>query len=402
MTKRRGRGDGGIRQRADGRFEGTIELGWENGKRRRKSVYGRSPTEVKEKIRRVHGDLDAGRPPLDERTKVSGWLDVWLADFVKPNRSHGHWRNCESAVRLYWKPTIGHLRLARLTAADVQRTINDLRNRGLAPDSVRLAHATLRAALETALRMDLGLVHRNVAKLVEPIPIAKEEVVPFSEEEMGRILAVASADRLGAYVKIAVALGLRPGEGRALTWDDVVLDGENPSLRVRQAFSRAPGGERLGPPKTPRSRRTIQLPPELVDVLRQHRRQQLEERMKAGPAWQGDGFVFTRPDGRPLTDSTLRRWFASLSQRAEVDGHQFYDLRHTAASLLLAEGVHPRDVMEILGHSTYRLTMDTYAHVMPATQREAARAMGRALTRISEGGNTAFGGQFGGQGRSKV
>jgi integrase len=304
------------------------------------------------------------------------------------------------AVRLYWKPTIGHLRLARLTAADVQRTINDLRDRGLAPDSVRLAHATLRAALETALRMDLGLVHRNVAKLVEPIPIANEEVIPFSEEEMGQILAVAGADRLGAYVKVAVALGLRPQEGRALRWPDLDLDGVFPSLGVHQAFSRAPGGERLGPPKTPRSRRQIPLPVELVDVLRQHRRLQLEERMKAGPAWQDGGFVFTMPDGRPLTDSTLRRWFASVSKRAGVDGHRLYDLRHTAASLLLAQGVHPRVVMAIFGHSTYRLTMDTYTHVMPAAEREAAEAMGRALTRIAEGGSRAVGGQFGGQGRS--
>jgi integrase len=249
--------------------------------------------------------------------------------------------------------------------------------------------------------MDLGLVHRNVAQLVKPIPIAKEEVVPFSEEEMRRILVVVSGDRLGVYVKVAVAIGLRPGEGRALRWPDLDLDGEYPSLQVRQAFSRAPGGEQLGPPKTPRSRRQIPLPEELVDVLRQHRRLQLEERLKAGPAWQDGGFVFTTPDGRPLTDSTLRRWFASVSKRAGVDGHRLYDLRHTAASLLLAQGVHPRVVMEILGHSTYRLTMDTYAHVMPAAEREAAEAMGRALTRIAEGGSAALGGQFGGQGRPK-
>jgi integrase len=166
-------------------------------------------------------------------------------------------------------------------------------------------------------------------------------------------------------------------------WAEVDLDGDFPSLRVRNAFSRAEGGERLGPPKTPRSRRTIPLPATLVDVLREHRRRQLEERLHAGPAWQEGDFVFAQPDGRPLSTRTLGRWFSGLCSRAGVSGHRLYDLRHTAASLLFAQGVGPRYVMEVLGHSTYRLTMDTYAHVMPATLRDAAEAMDRALSRLA-------------------
>jgi len=395
VTTRRGRGEGGIRKRADGRWEAAIDLGWESGKRKRKFLYGRTRIEVAEKLRRVQAAIDNGRPVLDERVQVGDFLDRWLDTVVKPNRSHGHWRNCEAAVRLHIKPALGSIRLSKVTAADVQRLVNDARAKGLADDSVRLIHAALRAALGVAKRW--GLAHENVASLVEPISVHRDEVEPFSEAELGQLLAVAGQDRLGAYVKVAVALGLRPGEARALTWADLDLDGEYPSLRVRNAFSRSAGGEKLGPPKTPRSRRVIALPRQSVDALMDHRRRQLKERIHAGPAWQAGDFVFAQPDGRPLTESALSRWFAGLSAQAGVTGHRLYDLRHTAATLLLAQGVHSRYLMEVLGHSTIRLTMETYAHVMPAAMRDTANAMDRALDLVTAATPGAVGSQVGGQ-----
>ncbi len=376
---RRARGEGGIRLRPDGRWEWSIRT--PDG--RRKTGYAKPNTGAgaRAALRRARSTLDAGRPLLDERVRVGTFLDTWLTEVVKPHRSHGHWRNCESAVRLHIKPTLGNLRLSRLTAADVQRLVNGLEGQGMAGDSVRLIHASLRAALAVARRW--GYVHDNVARLVEPIAVRRSEVVPFTEEELSRLLRAAKGDRLGAFVTVAVALGLRPGEARALTWDCLDLDGDHPSLRVRQAFSRSEGGERLGPAKTPRSHRVIALPAQCVEALRGHRRRQLEERVHAGPAWQDGDFVFTLADGRPLTDRSLGRWFSALMTKANVTDHRLYDLRHTAATLLLAQGVQPRVLMDVLGHSTYRLTMDTYAHVMPAALRETANAMDVVLARVA-------------------
>ncbi len=382
MTTRRGTGDGGLYKRADGRWEGSIDLGYGlDGKRKRKRVYSRTRAEALDKLRRAQLARAEGLPALDERTRVDKFLDQWLTDVVRPRRTYGHWRNCESNVRLHINPVIGRVRLARLTAADVERLVNVTRAKNVADDTVRLVHATLRAALTVAKRW--GLVHENVATLVEPITVHRAEIQPFTEEETARLLAEARDDRLGAFVMVALALGLRPAEARALAWDNVDLDGTVPYLRVQHAFRRAPDGESLGVPKTDRSRRTVVLPDQCIAALRRRRRVQRAERLRAGAEWSESGLVFTGELGHPLSSSAVSRWFAKLAERADVSGHRLYDCRHTAATLLLAQGVHPRVVMEVLGHSTFRLTMDTYAHVMLPTMREAADATERALERIS-------------------
>jgi integrase len=394
MKKRRGHGEGGIRKRADGRWEAAVDLGWEDGRRQRKFLYARTRNEVAEKLRQTQSRLDSGRPMLDERIQLGAFLDLWLLDVIKPHRSHGHWRNCEASVRLYIRPALGKIRLSKLTATHVQHLITELRAKGLADDTVRLVHATLRAALGVARRR--GQVYDNVATLIEPISVRREEVTPFTEAELGRLLALAEGDRLGAYLTVAVSLGLRPGEARALRWIDLDLDGDKPSLFVRNAFSRSPGGEALGPPKTERSRRELPMPSQLVEALKQHRRRQHAERLYVGPVWQDGDFVFAQGDGRPLSERTLRRWFTDLCTRAEVSSRRLYDLRHTAASLLVAQGVHSRYLTGYLGHSTNRLTMDLYAHLMPGA-RDTADAMEEALGRIESLQNATFGGQFGGQ-----
>ena len=376
-----------VRHRGDGRWEGRIELDCgPGGRRRQKYVRGRTKREVTDQLHRVRTALDQGRPVFDERMRVDDFLARWLDEVVKPRRSHGHWRNCESHVRLHIAPAIGRVRLARLTAVDVEALINATRAKGVSDDTVRLVHATLRAALGVAKRW--ALVHDNVATLVEPVTVHRQEVSPFTEEEAGRLLGAAREDPLGAFVTVALALGLRPGEARALKWEDVEIDGPAPSLRVRRAFHRGPGCDELGTPKTPRSLRTLALPPQCAADLRSRRLVQREDRLRAGSAWEEMGFIFTGLTGRPVSHSAIARWFAALAARAGVTGHRLYDCRHTAASLLLAQGVQPRVVMEILGHSTYRLTMDTYAHVMPAAMSEAADATEQVLLRLASRGTS--------------
>ena len=177
---------------------------------------------------------------------------------------------------------------------------------------------------------------------------------------------------------VGLALGLRQGEALGLWWEDIDLD--TGLLRVRRALQRQRGGGLVfTDPKTQRSKRTLPLPAPLLTALRDHRQQQAKEQITAGSLWQGSLCVFTTPVGTPIDPRNDYREFKKLLARAELPSVRLHDLRHTAASLLLAQGVPARVVMEILGHSAIALTMNTYSHVAPEVSREAADRMAQML-----------------------
>jgi integrase len=233
----------------------------------------------------------------------------------------------------------------------------------------------MRAALGVAYRW--GLVARNVATLVDPVTIDRSPVTPFTDEEVSRLLDVAVGHRLGAFYTVAIALGLRPSEALALSWDDV--DFKASTVRVRRVLDRTDGRWVFKEPKSRTSRRAVPLPAVCADALKGHRKHQIEERLLAGVEWEDWGLVFTTCFGKPLSRTVVSHQFGKLQQQAGVTHHRLYDSRHTAASLLLAQGVSPRVVMEVLGHSSFALTMDTYTHVMAPLLHDAAAAMDRAL-----------------------
>jgi integrase len=175
----------------------------------------------------------------------------------------------------------------------------------------------------------------------------------------------------------ALAVGLRQGEALGLRWDDIDLD--RGSLTVRSALQRLGPGWQLAQPKTARSRRTIALPTVVSAALQSHRARQLQERLWAGARWQEHDFVFASTIGTPLDGTNVTRRFQQLLRSAGLPRQRFHDIRHACASLLLAQGVHPRVVMETLGHSQIGLTMNTYSHVIPALQSEAATQMDAVL-----------------------
>ncbi len=378
-TRRRGRGEGSVYRRAsDGRWVGVLTFDDDRGRPGRKYIYGRTRTEVAQKLTAAQGRVAQGHAVLSDRILLGPFLDEWLA-MVKANREHATWQGYEQKVRLHIEPVLGKRPLSKLTAADVQRLLDAKRASGLSPRSVQYIHATLRAALGVAERW--GLVARNVAELTEPITLRRRHVRPFEPDEVERLLDICRTDRLGAFYTIAMAIGLRPGEALGLSWQDVDLDAPDPCVHVRHSLKKVAGGRLvLGEPKTSRSRRTIPLPAVAVRALREHRRRQREERLAAGPRWREHGLVFTTTVGTAVDETAASRRFGRLQDEAQIPRRRVYDMRHTAASLLLAQGVAPRVVMEVLGHSTYQLTMDTYSHVMPTLLKDAADAMDRALT----------------------
>jgi len=372
MTKRRGRGEGSIYQRADGRWVGSVDFGWVDGRRKRKVVSGKTRAEVVRKVSLLTAQKAQGLPPTDDRLTLETFLDRWLLTTAKPRVRYSTYRGYEQIVRVHLKPGLGKIRLSKLTPGQVETFHNDLLAKGLSARTVQYIHAVLRTALKTAVRD--GLIGRNVAALVSAPKVHRDPVEPLTVEEAKRLVDEARGDPLEAVYVTTLALGLRQGETMGLRWDAVDLEAGR--LWVRQALQYQAGrGLVAVEPKSRTSRRPLPLPPFVVAVLKEHRKRQAADRLVAGPKWQDSGYVFTMEDGRPMPPDYAYRQFKKFLARAGLRPIRFHDLRHSCASLLFAQGCSLRLVMEILGHSQIAITANLYTHLLPEADREAAGIM---------------------------
>jgi integrase len=378
MGRRRGHGEGSIYQReSDGLWCTSVDLGIVNGKRKRKVIYGKTRKEVADKLKALHRDQQLGLKLATEVVTVKHYLERWLEQVVKVrNRPRTH-KSYDDTVRLYITPHIGQLQLAKLQPEHVQTMLNRLSEAGLSPRTVQYTRAILRKALNQALKW--GYVVRNVATLVETPPVKAFAIAPLSLAQAQRFLSAVRGHRLEVLYQVALSLGLRRGEVLGLRWSDVNLDQR--TLRITVALQRQGGALVLSEPKTRSSTRVLPLPEVLVQALRRHQQLQERERAELGEAWVAHGMVFPAESGTPLEPRNLIRHFKSVLKAAELpDATRFHDLRHSCATFLIAQGVHPRVVMEILGHSQISVTMNTYGHVVPADQHAAIAGVAGLFT----------------------
>ncbi len=367
MARTRGNGEGSIYQRSDGKWCASVTL--DGGKR--KVLYGKTRQEVAKKLNQALQAREQGLPVLSERQTVASFLERWLEDCVKPSARPRTYDSYAQLVRLHIAPGLGKHQLSKLTPPEVRSFLNQKAASGLAPRTIQYLRAVVRRALGQALKD--GLVHRNVAALVDSPRVERHEIEPLSPDQARAFLAAAKGNRLEALYTVAVALGLRQGEALGLRWEDIDLDGR--TLTVRKQLQRINGKLVLTEPKTTRSRRSIALPAFAVDTLRQHHIRQLEERLVAGSRWQEHGLVFPSTIGTPLEPRNLVRLYHQLLEGAGLPSKRFHDLRHTFATLLLIQGEDLRVVMEVMGHSQITLTANTYQHVAAALKRGAADKM---------------------------
>jgi integrase len=370
---KRGQNEGSIYRRDDGRWVAQVNVGYMDGKRKRKYLYGDTRREVAEQIKAVLRDQQQGLPIAAERQTVAQFFERWLADVAKPSVRPMTYRSYAQIVRLHIVPALGRHQLAQLGPQHVQALLNAKLEAGLSPRTVQYIRAVLRRALGQALKW--GLTPRNVAMLVDPPRSVRHEIQPLDPAQAARFLEAARGDRLEALYRVALSLGLRQGEILGLRWADVNLD--TAALRVQVQLQRIDKRPQLVELKTRQSRRTIAMPPALVTQLRTHRARQLEERLRLGPAWQDWDLVFTSAIGTPLDPRNLTTRYKALLRRGGLPDIRFHDLRHSCASLLIAQGVPARVVMETLGHSQISLTLNTYTHILSDMQRQAADAMER-------------------------
>lgn len=383
---------GTIEKLPSGSFRLTIALGKDptTGKylRTRSTVDG-TKKDAERELTRLLREIDTGAHVEPTKTTVGAFLDRWLKDYVATCIDKPKTRQSYTMIaRRHLIPKLGHLQLAKLTPAAVQsyysatlaggRVGSDGKPTGkpLSATTVAHHHAVLHDALEFAVK--LGLLGRNVTDATEPPRIRRQEMKTWSEDEVQRFLTAAEASRYYALFILAVTTGLRAGELFGLRWQDVDLAAG--TLTVKQTLEKPGFAPSFGRPKSRASQRTLPLCHTSIVALRTHRATQNESRLRLGTEWYDFDLVFTVFDGKPLRSGNVTRdVYHPLIEKAGVPLIRFHDLRHSHATMLLSANVHPKIVSERLGHSGIALTLDTYSHVMPGLQREAADSLDKRL-----------------------
>lgn len=385
-------GDGGIwEEKARGRWVGTLTVGFDvDGRQQRRKVTGKTRADVVKKLDELKRLTADGLSPAPAELTVARYLDRWLE--VPPRKLRPltvvNYRN---VVRLYIVPTIGQVRLRSLTPEHVDRMVHDLANgnpdanpprKPVSANTQRNARNVLSRALRQAERD--SLVPRNVARLSDGVHVPRAEKRSLTVEQARTLLDHVAGTRLEGPITLALSLGLRRGELLGLSWDDLSLDDDVYRLTVRRTIKRLPGvGLVLDEPKNKTSVRTVMLSPQLAAVMRAHRVRQVEERLRAGEVWHdrplGADLVFRTEDGRAIDPDNFRNRMYRVTVDAGIGRWSPHELRHSAASLLIAQGHDLKRTSELLGHSSIRVTADVYGHLFDEGKAETAAVMAEVL-----------------------
>ena len=386
--KRRGRAEGSIFERADGRWSAEVSLGYDgHGKRIRKTVYGADKGAVAEKLRKLQTDHDAGHLIDTEQMTVGEYLTRWLLS-AKDKTEGNTFARYEQLTNQYLIPAVGRIKLTKLRPLNVESAYASMSRD--TPDGKVVATANTRKsagvvlgiALRNAVR--LKLITSNPAADVRKPRSAFREMVFMTPSQARRFLATAKGSRNYALYAVALGSGERQGELLALSWGDLNLDAG--MMDVRRALSQVKNEFVLKEPKSRCSRRTVTLPEFVVNALRDHRQAALKAGLIAAP-------MFATKNGTYLQKSNVLREFKSLVKvanedatkkaaetKAEVDlipaGVRFHDLRHTHASCLIGAGHSIKAVSRRLGHADITITLKVYAHLMPDDDVKLASGAG--------------------------
>ena len=370
-------------------WELTFDLGPDpvTGERLRRFVSVKGTRREAERVlaEAIH-QRNTGVDVAHGKLTVKQYLNRWLKDYAATNVSTATLVRYEGIVTNHFVPAIGAIQLTDLRPAHIQRAYaealtagsrKDRRAGALSARTVLQHHRVLREALAHAVRWQL--IARNPADAVAAPKPVRHEMRVLNRTEAQALLAASRDDALFCLLHVALASGARLGELLALRWSD--MDAESGTLRITRSAQRLPGeGIVFHAPKTHRSIRPIALSPVTFKILRTHRASQAEQRLALGSAYADRDLVFTNALGQPLDGTAVTKRVQQIAQAAGLGHLRFHDLRHTAATLMLSAGTHPKIVSERLGHATINITLDTYSHVLPDMQHEAALTLAALLT----------------------
>ena len=380
MAKRRANGEGNLRKRKDGRWEGRYTAGRdpETGKAIYKNVLGKTQAEVKAKLKQAIEEakgLDAAKA---SRYTVGQWMEVWFEHYAKVKVRPSSHQTYRGYIDNHIKPSIGKIQLEKLTSLELQKFYKKLltngrvdrlesrhQAKGLSPKTVRNIHQIISSAM--SLAKEQKLIVANPAEGCALPRLEHREMKTLPVEQLQSFLREARDSGVFELYYLELATGLRRGELLGLKWEDIDL--ERGDLRVRRQIARINGEVVEAPLKTKNAYRTLPLAEDTVSIL-------LEQKEKVG----GSPWVFPSPTGGPISPDSVLHMLHRVLKRAGLPRVRFHDLRHTFATLALQNGVDVKTVSGMLGHFSAGFTLDTYAHVTTASQRQAAKTMDGILS----------------------
>ena len=359
MAKRRANNEGTIYKRKDGRWCGQVSV---NG--RRLTKYGKTQREVLDWLKEKQAEVDSGLVVGEPQT-LAEFLTAWL-EAIKPSiRSSSHLAY-NAQIHHHILPDLGQIKLDELRPDHIQRFYSRKLESGTGVPTIRLCHAVLRRALNQAVKWDF--VARNVCAAVSPPKDETPEMSVWDADQVKQFLTAIQGHPWEAMFFLAVTAGLRQGELLGLMWADIDWDAGTLAIQ-RQAYK-----GRVQDLKTSSSRRVVTIGSVALDKLRERQVHQSEERAHS-KHWEEHGLIFTNDRGGPLLGRRVLKTFYQISDQASLPRIRFHNLRHTAATLMLQQKVHPKVVQERLGHSSITMTLDLYSHVLPSLQEDVADRM---------------------------
>ena len=381
LEKLQTNGEGNIRKRKDGRWEGRYTFGHdpETGKAIIKNVLGKTQAEVKEKLKKAIEEnvgIDYGKA---KTYTLGSWLEVWMENYAKVKLRPSTFKTSQGDfLKNHIKPQIGSIPLADLTSLDLQRSYKHLldggrvdrieakkKPKGLAPKTVRNIHQMIGSAYNLAIEQKL--VTRNPTQGCALPKVEHKEMKTLTADQLSAFFREARDSGVYELYYLDLATGLRRDELPGLKWTDIDL--EHNAVKVQRAISRQNGKVVEAPLKTKNAYRTLPLPADAISVLK-------IQKCKVG----NSEWVFPSPTGGPMSPDSVLHMLHRVLKRAGLPKVRFHDLRHTFATLALQNGVDIKTVSGMLGHFSAGFTLDTYAHVTTSAKREAAKTMGNILS----------------------
>jgi len=378
MAKRRSNGEGNIRKRKDGRWEGryTAGINPENGKQIFKNVLGKTQVEVKEKLKKALADSQKLDLAKQGKYTVGTWMDAWFENVAKIKVRPSSHQTYRGYIDNHIKPNIGNIPLEKLTTMELQKLYRKLltsgrverieaekQPKGLSAKTVRNINQVISSAMDLAVAQKIIL--ENPTNACSLPRVEHKEMQTISAEQLQSFLEAAKRSGVYEMYYIELSTGLRRGELLGLKWEDI--DMKQGIIRVRRQISRIDGKIVEAPLKTKNSYRAVTISSQAVEVL------------KAQKKKTDDEYVFPSPNGGPISPDSVNNMLHRVLDRAGIPRVRFHDMRHTFATLALQNGVDIKTVSGMLGHFSAGFTLDTYAHVTTSAQKEAAQTIENIL-----------------------